>query len=328
MKKWHLGLEYLPMRALLRLSASACICLAGFASNGGSSDITEGKALPVVEIAPGVFVHQGVHAEVTADNLGAIANIGFIVGENCVAVIDSGGSFAEGSALRAAVRTRTAIPVCYVINTHGHPDHVYGNAAFVPDHPRFIGHQNLAGFLGARHLYYYKYLISTFGYDQAVKSAVVLPDVGVASDRTIDLGRRKLVLRAWAPSHTNNDLTVLDQNTGTLWLGDLLFTERIPVLDGKLSGWLATMGNLSAIAARRVVPGHGAVSSNWPAAMAPQARYLKTLQIEIRAAVRAGQSIQQAVAESGASERTQWQLFDAYHSRNATAAFAEIEWEN
>ena len=328
-KNWNPGFSRLPpMRVLLCFVASACCCLAAFAENGGLLDVTETKALPVAEIAPGVFMHQGVHAEVTADNLGAIANIGFIIGESCVAVIDSGGSFAEGRALRTAVKIRTAIPVCYVINTHGHPDHVYGNAAFLQDHPHFIGHQNLAGFLGARHPYYHKFMIRTFGYDQAAKSTLVLPDVVVAALHVIDLGQRKLVLQAWSPSHTNNDLTVLDQNTGTLWLGDLLFTEHVPVLDGKLSGWLATMTSLSAIAAKYVVPGHGAVSSDWPAVMAPQARYLNTLQIEIRAAVRAKQSIQQAVAESGRSERMQWQLFDAFHSRNATSAFAEIEWEN
>ena len=81
-------------------------------------------------------------------------------------------------------------------------------------------------------------------------------------------------------------------------------------------------------AAKRVVPGHGTVSSTWPAAMAPQGRYLRTLQVEVRAAVRAGHSIQQAVGEVGASERGQWQLFEAFHPRNVTVAFTEAEWEN
>jgi glyoxylase-like metal-dependent hydrolase (beta-lactamase superfamily II) len=108
----------------------------------------------------------------------------------------------------------------------------------------------------------------------------------------------------------------------------LLFRERIPVVDGKLSGWLTTMKSLRRITAERVVPGHGAVSSQWPAAMAPQERYLRTLQVEVRQAARAGHSIQQAIAEVGAFERDQWQLFEATHPRNVTAAFTEVEWEN
>ena len=288
-----------------------------------------GDALKVDEVAPGVFVHQGVHEEgVTQENLGAIANIGFIIGERCVAVIDSGGSFAEGSSLRVAIRMRTAVPICYVINTHGHPDHAYGNAAFTADKPHFVGHRNLATSMAARHPYYLKYLERSLGPEQARQSALVLPDLMVVSSRTIDLGKRRLTLRAWPTSHTDNDLTVFDQKSGTLWLGDLLFRERIPVVDGKLSGWLATMKSLGSIAAARVVPGHGAVSSKWPAVMVPQERYLTTLQVEVRAAVRAGHSIQQAVADVGASERDQWLLFEAFHPRNVTVAFTEVEWEN
>ena len=67
-------------------------------------------ALPVTEIASGIFVHNGVHEEASAANEDAIANIGFIIGDKAVAVIDPGGSFAEGSALRAAIRARTDRP--------------------------------------------------------------------------------------------------------------------------------------------------------------------------------------------------------------------------
>ena len=88
--------------------------------------------LVIEEISPGNFVHYGVHDDRSPENLGDNANIGFIVGERCVLVIDTGGSLPVGLALRQAVRSVTDKPVCHVVLTHVHPDHIFGAAAFSP----------------------------------------------------------------------------------------------------------------------------------------------------------------------------------------------------
>lgn len=279
------------------------------------------------EIAPSVFVHQGPHVAATPANQGATANVAFIIGSRCVAVIDTGGSFAEGTTMHAAIRKRTALPICFVVNTHVHPDHVFGNAAFAADHPQFVGHWRLAAAVEARRTYYAALLQRTIGPAQALPSLSIVPTLAVRQTQTIDLGDRALVLQAWPVAHTDNDLTVYDPASGSLWLGDLVFEGHVPVVDGKVNGWLAVMTSLRALPAVRVVPGHGAVSTNWPAIMQPQQRYLEALRTEVRAALQAGRTLQQATAQTDLSERGNWKLFDDFHVRNVTAAYTELEWE-
>lgn len=295
-----------------------CFCL--------QHGVVAAVALPVDEIAPGVFVHQGVHEEFGDHYHGDIANIGFIIGEVAVAVIDTGGSYRIGAALRESIRARTDKPIRYVINTHVHSDHIFGNAAFVFDTPEFIGHLQLPRAMRLRSETYEANLKTMLGED-AEGSRVVLPTQTIATERVIDLGNRRLLLKAWAIAHTDHDLTVMDERTSSWWLGDLLFVDRTPSIDGDVPGWLSVIDTLSVTPAARAIPGHGPVVTDKNALLAKQRHYLQTLIKDLRQSITDGLTMQEAIAAAARSERSKWQLFDATNRRNATVLYPKLEWE-
>jgi quinoprotein relay system zinc metallohydrolase 2 len=284
------------------------------------------QPLSVVQLEPGLYFHRGEDNVATRENGGDIANVGFIVGSRCVAVIDTGGTATRGHALRAAIRAVTPLHVCYVINTHMHPDHIFGNVAFAADHPQFVGSATLAEAEASHEESYMRALKRELG-DLADGSVIVPPTLPVTGSLKLDLGKRVLRLQTWKTAHTNNDLTVYDEASGTLIAGDLLFAGCIPVIDGAVLGWLDDIAAIRAMNPRRVVPGHGPLDAPWREALAAQEAYLSHLVRDVRAAIKQGKTMQQAVDTIGQDERGKWRLFDIYHRRNVTAAYAELEWE-
>jgi quinoprotein relay system zinc metallohydrolase 2 len=209
--------------------------------------------------------------------------------------------------------------------THVHPDHVFGAPAFQTDKPQFVGHAALPRALALRGDFYRKRLEETLGKGRA--GGIVAPTMLVQTHTEIDLGGRTLTLTAHSLAHTDCDLSVLDQNTSTLWASDLLFVKRVPSLDGSLRGWLKELAALQAVPARRAVPGHGPTGVNWPSGAKDLERYLGTLLRETKEAIAKGMDLEAAVGTVAQGERSRWTLFDDYNGHNVTQAFKELEWE-
>lgn len=211
------------------------------------------------QIAPDTWLLEGSRDNFEKTNGGNIVNTGFIVTDAGVVVIDTGPSKRYGEAMRQAIATVTKQPVVLVLLTHHHPDHVLGNQAFT-DVPiaALEGTQKLLAEQGnamAENMYR---LVG----DWMRGTEVVLPTETVTAGEK-QVGNHRLRLLALS-GHTGADLAILDEGTGVLFAGDLVFYERALTTPNSpgLDVWLKDLDTLQALPWKLIVPGHGPVASD------------------------------------------------------------------
>jgi quinoprotein relay system zinc metallohydrolase 2 len=192
---------------------------------------------------------------------------------------------------------------------------------------QFVGHHKLARAMASRAPHYISRAdeLLNIHVDQ---DNIIPPDIEVKDSLTLDLGNRSLLLTAHPTAHTDNDLSIYDKTTNTMWLADLLFLEHIPVIDGSLKGWLNELTKLEKNQYKLVIPGHGKLVKDWPVSMQAEKNYLTQLSNEIRTEIKSGKTLEHAVANVGLNAKNQWQLYEQFHRKNVTLGFAELEWED
>ncbi|WP_207285641.1 quinoprotein relay system zinc metallohydrolase 1 [Pseudomonas sp. FW300-N2A2] len=211
------------------------------------------------QIAADTWLLEGSTDNFAKANGGNIVNTAFIVTERGVVVIDTGPSRRYGEAMRKAIAATTDKPVIQVLLTHHHPDHVLGNQAF-SDVP--IG--GLAGTCEllkqqgdamAENMYR---LVGDWmrGTEVVLPTETLMPGVrnfGNHDLRLLSLG-----------GHTGADLAILDQQTGVLFAGDLVFYQRALTTPNSpgLSVWLADIATLQGLPWTLIIPGHGPVATD------------------------------------------------------------------
>ncbi|MCP3973744.1 MAG: MBL fold metallo-hydrolase [bacterium] len=194
-------------------------------------------------------------------------NIGIVLGEEAVAVIDTRSIPSHADEIAADLRRLTALPVGWVVNTHWHWDHVLGNSSFAA--AEFWGHQRCREVMleepeaikAAAHRWLGDAAAELDGID------LVAPGKVFTRDAVLDLGGRKVELAYRGKGHTDADVTV--RIGDVLFAGDLLEEGAPPAYgDSYPQQWPDTIAEHLSYAPRLVVPGHGDVME--PNAVATQ----------------------------------------------------------
>ena len=237
-----------------------------------------------IAVGEGLWMIHGAEEPMLFANGGAIANIAIIATPVGAVLVDAGPSVRYGRALKAAAEALTRQPVVRVYVTHLHPDHGMGIAAFDPAIvaalPGTIADMKRdgSGFSDA--------LYRLLG-DWMRGTDVVLPRIGI--DNAIEeFGGRRLRLLALS-GHSSADLALLDERTGTLIAGDLLFLDRAPSTPtADLARWRESLSVLAALPPKAAIPGHGPFDPTGSRAIGQTRDWIDWLDETLRRAAESG----------------------------------------
>jgi len=189
-------------------------------------------------------------------------NVGAIVGDDEVLVVDTRSFAAEAARLLADLRALTPLPCRQVVNTHAHFDHCFGNATMRP--AAIWGHERCAAHLRTRAAKEREHLLRWLPEAAGELEELELdpPDRTVGDAGTdLRVGGRRVELRFCGRGHTDHDLVVVVPDAGVVFAGDLVEQGAPPVYgtDAFPLHWPAALERLLALAPPTVVPGHGDV---------------------------------------------------------------------
>jgi len=191
------------------------------------------------------------------------ANAGIVIGRDGILVVDTLISAKEAQRFLADIRKVSDKPIKYVVNTHTHLDHAFGNCVFAKLGAVVISHsadRKLLERVGEATLKN----IAKFGLkpEDMAGTEIVLPQLSFSDRLTIDLGGETVELIRVAPSHTEGSVIAYLPAKKLLFAGDILFTDFHPYLaDGDIPGWTRTLDALLAMDVERIIPGHGPLST-------------------------------------------------------------------
>jgi glyoxylase-like metal-dependent hydrolase (beta-lactamase superfamily II) len=185
--------------------------------------------------------------------------IGAIGGADGLLVVDSRSSHRQAAELEADTRA-LGLDVRWVVNTHRHWDHAFGNARFA--RAELWGHDRCAsGMLEDGEIVRAELIEEMPERADEWREVVITPPRCLFAERaTIDLGGRPVELRYLGRGHTDGDIVLLVPDADVLFGGDLVENGGPPSFgDSFPLDWPATVQSLLGLVSGPVAPGHGDV---------------------------------------------------------------------
>jgi len=213
------------------------------------------------------------------------ANTGLIIGREACLVVDTGFHHRTANQLLSVVQKHSPERL-YVLNTHYHSDHVFGNLPFTKAGASIIAHENCRrSMLDQSEGLLNKYRKRNKRLAELLRRVQVgYPSVAFRNNLTLHLDKETTVdiVHPVAVAHTNGDSVGVCREDGTVFAGDIFWNRYHPNLeDARIKGQIQALQWILKTKPRRIVPGHGRVAS--PDDVRTAIRYLRELEKSIRA---------------------------------------------
>ena len=280
-----------------------------------------------VEVIPGVFSAIGATAPSTYENAGHNNNLSFIVTDEGVVVVNSGGSYLLAKALHAEIKAATDQPVVLVFNENGQGHAMLGNSYWAEQGVKIIAHSDAAHEFeeyGARSLQGAQSRIK----ERADGTTVVLPTETFDDTYDVELGGLQISARNLGPAHSPGDIVVWLPQKSLVISGDVAFHERLlPIFEHTMTAdWVETWNNeFEALNATYVIPGHG-----HPTNMDQVRRYTLDYLVYMRGKIGAHLDDGGDLAEAyyvDQSPYTRLDTFEELATKNAGRVYEQMEFE-
>ncbi|MBK1721478.1 MBL fold metallo-hydrolase [Thiocystis violacea] len=284
-------------------------------------------ALTRVRVATDVYALIGSTGARTAENDALNCNLGFVVTDQGVVLIDSGASREGAKRIAAAIRAVTDRPVKWVINT-GSQDHRWlGNGYFAEQGAEIIALSRTAATqktYGDQHL---ANLSAVLG-ERLAGTEPVTASAPLAGDQArLDLGGVRIELLDLGDAHFPGDAVVWLPAQRVLFAGDLVYNDRLlgVLPSSRVASWRAAFHRMEALKPDVLVPGHGSVG-DLAKAQRDTGDYLDWLVEQVGTARADWEPLDEVVARlADAPQFSGLENFDSLHRQNINRAYLDFE---
>ncbi len=264
----------------------------------------------------------GVSEVMDERNNGNMSNSCFVnMGTNYI-VIDSGPTYFYAQQAYKKMKKIKNLPISYVINTHNHDDHWLGNSYYSELGVKIVGSSAFSFETKVKMTRMQKRISP----EAFLKTTQVFPFIFVENEKLLDFNGKKVhLINVNQKAHTNSDLLVYVPSDKIIFVGDLIFNDRLPfIIDGDLLAWIKTLDKIKSMDLNYVIGGHGKIVDKSSIDMTYN--YLRTLNKEVSALLEEGKDIGDVVELVSMKKYENVNFYDTMHKQNVEIAYRILEW--